>query len=242
MYLRVGGFQDAVNNGVFPILGPGPDATPGSLLVINPAAMPATSLEAGPYSLLTGQGPIPAADEATAFTGFLDPANAITIDKAAGAMIPAFQLMLNPLGAGMQLAPDSADPTAFDLTADAVTFSCGTTCGDGEPIDSSQLAALVVSGTAVDGDLPNPTNATLATKLNLDLENSTKMLSFTCSAVGGPVTLSQELLTKLKEFNPTRLRISVVRASAALSVPSTSVIAGHGVLGITDFPPAQPAP
>jgi len=117
----------------------------------------------------------------------------------------------------------------------AVVFTCkdgNGTCGQaGMPLDG-----IAVSGTA--------SNGSTATLKPFEMpKDGTKFVSFSCSAIGPELDISNEVWKEVLAIKPTRIETRVFKIGApfppvdATTKNSVRVLAGHGYVGHTDVPP-----
>ncbi len=220
-YMMLSGFDNAANNGSFPVVGQLGDTT---VVLFNPAAVNETTAAAGPaYAVAYGRGPTPANAD---FVG--DDTMAVTIQKN-DADVPQFTATVSPSGEGLVLTTDSAEPHNMPLDANnPVTFSCANlgagVCGPAGEL----VSGFVISGSTTDADLAQAGPLDMPPPVN-------QWASFQClgSVNSDTVEIPTEIWQALLDTNPTRIETRVMRISAELSVPPTSIITGHGYVGWT---------
>lgn len=230
-WVSLSGWDDPTNNGRFPIVGQGSPGA-GSIAIYNPAAVSDTVAIAGDagtpptYTLIQGAGPTPAARE------FLVADDEINVVKTAGGVIPAADVTITSSSDGFTLDDESNQPHALPTeTGNAVTFSCGGTNGEcGE--NGGAVVGFAISGFTTDAAVSaqNPTAMPPA---------ETQYATFTCRGEPGVdnFEIPSEIWDIVLGTSPTRIQTQVLRVTAdLLSIPATSLVAGHGVVGWTDVP------
>lgn len=221
-YLKVDGFAEPGNNGVFPVVAQTGD---NIVVVANGASVTETLPADGSFAVITGAGPTPANRP------FLDSAvDDVVIDKSAGEYVPAFSSTMLASGAGLTLGDNSTEPHALPIApaADAM-FSCNPAdngnCGPAGGI----ITGFVLSGSTTDAPVAGMSPLAMPDPL-------TQYARFQCRGNPGSdsITLPQAALEAVLGSNPTRIETQLFRITADLTKPDSSVIVGHGFIGYTD--------
>lgn len=227
MFIVLDGFTNPENNGKFPITNKTADNT---LVIANPLAK-GESVAAGSavtYGVFAGAGPTPANLE------FLDATSEISVQKAGGAVVTSFDSAVTASGEGLTL--DDASAQLHEFPADAaqeLTFSCGGAGGTCGPSPEGGIYGFVLSGRTTDGDITGLDTGLGAVQMPAPVS---KYAVFQCrgSIAADSLTIPQDAVQAILDTNPNRVEIRLLRITADLSVPQTSVVVGHGLVGYSD--------
>lgn len=224
MFMEISGFQNPALNGRFPITG---RPTENSLVLSNPGAINQTETVTGTpptYELYAGEGPTPAKVD---FLGA--ETSPVMISKASGPIVAEFSSSIGPSGDGLTLADGSDAVHALPTTPRDVTFSCSPAQGGNCGPTGGFLYGFVLSGSTTDADL----TGTLPTDMPPAV---TQYATFQCRAMplADTVKIPTDALAAILGTNPTRIRTQLLRITADLNKPQTSIVVGHGLVGFTD--------
>ncbi|MEM9491554.1 MAG: hypothetical protein AAGC55_20585, partial [Myxococcota bacterium] len=227
-WIELSGFTNEANNGRFEVIA----KTGASVSIVNSLAIAETLEADAGYRIVTGFAPTEANRD---FLG--DPEDTITITKAAGEVVEGFTVEnIGPSGnAGKSdfftLAENSILPYNFPNNATSpVTFSCDPAMGGNCGQSGAGISGLVITGRTTDAELTGlgPTDMPDAVG---------QFATFTCTGVPGApsVVMDMNAVDAVISTTPTRVETQILRVTADLTQPQTTVVVGHQLIGYTDF-------
>ena len=232
-YMLVNGHPTIPEGSRLPIIG---QNTPADTLQV--AGLPNVNLGAGDadstFTNFVGVGPLP-----TGTQFLLGMADAISVQKAAGQVVPAIDQDFNAHGQGFQLLDDPTMaqylPHTVPFTAGEVNFACAA-AGCGAEGSGGLIEAIVINGETTDGTVEGPLNP--ADPMPDPVE---QYATFQCAFISSDVaTMTTEMMDAILGTNPSRIQVSVGRYRGAVADQDQyayNIFQGHAVLGWSTRPP-----
>jgi hypothetical protein len=235
-YMQTGGFANAGNNGAGPIVqfvpanAFGPGSPPADSVVVAGIGEASEVAAAANYTVISGQGPIPGAED----PGFLGDDDGLTIALTKGGAMDFDDFTATfaagaDMGIGDDFTLNTASASAIaNIPGDGSTFTISCSGAGG---DCGIATGAILTISASDGSLADVSPFSLPPP-------TAKQTEVTCTtlAANGDLTISPEISALLMANSPTRARTTYLRSNLISEAGGQiNVIAGHGIAGFTNF-------